>query len=106
MAKRYRYAFARQKEAEEGILALVLAGVSIFLFFVAVILACIFHGRGFAGPAMGGISFCAMLLAIYGFIQGMRGLSRQNRSHSFSTAGAVSNGVIMIGWLGLFLSGL
>ncbi len=106
MAKRYRYAFARQKEAEEGILSMILAGVSVVLFFIAVILACIFQGKGFAGPAMGGISACAMLLSIYGFIQGMRGLSKQNRSHTFSTAGAVANGVIMIGWLGLFLTGL
>ena len=106
MAKRYRYAFARQKEAEEGCLATVLAGVSVVLFVIALVISCVSGGKGAAGPVMGGMSVCAALLSVYGFIQGIRGLSHENRSHTYSKAGAVANGIIMIGWLGLYLMGV
>lgn len=106
MAKRYRYAFARQKEAEEGCLAAVLAGVSAALFVAALVISCVSGGKGAAGPVMGGMSVCAALLSVYGFIQGIRGLSHENRSHTYSKAGAVANGIIMIGWLGLYLMGV
>ena len=55
---------------------------------------------------MGGMSVCGTLLAVYGFIQGIHGLSHENRSHTYSKAGAVANGIIMIGWLGLYLMGV
>ena len=106
MAKRYRYAFARQKEAEAGCLATVLAGVSVVLFVIALVISCVSGGKGAAGPVMGGMSVCAALLSVYGFIQGIRGLSHENRSHTYSKAGAVANGIIMIGWLGLYLMGV
>lgn len=106
MAKRYRYAFARQKEAENGILSAALAGISLALFFIAVTVSCIFRGAGVSGPVIGGLSVCGMLLAVYGFIQGMRSFSAKSRSHTFSTVGSIANGVIMIGWLGLYLIGV
>ena len=106
MAKRYRYAFARQKEAEEGCLATVLAGVYVALFVIALVISCVSGGKGAAGPVMGGMSVCGTLLAVYGFIQGIHGLSHENRSHTYSKAGAVANGIIMIGWLGLYLMGV
>ena len=39
MAKRYRYAFAKKKEAQKGKLSTVLAAVSFVLFVIAVLLA-------------------------------------------------------------------
>lgn len=106
MAKRYRYAFARQKEAEEGCLATVLAGVSVALFVAAVVVSCVSGGKGAAGPVMGGMSVCAALLSVYGFIQGLKGMAHENRRHTYSKVGAVANGMIMIGWLGLYLMGV
>ena len=106
MAKRYRYAFARQKESEGGILSTALAAASLLMFLVDLILSCMFMGEGIAGPIMGGVSVCGMLLSVYGFIQGLRSLARKNRRHTYSTAGAIANGVIMVGWLCLFLLGL
>lgn len=106
MAKRYRYAFARQKEAEDGVFSAILAGVSLSLFFIAVLVSCIFRGAGVSGPVIGGLSICGILLAIYGFIQGLRSFSAKARSHTFSTVGSIANGVIMIGWLGLYLTGV
>ena len=39
MAKRYRYAFAKKREAQQGKLSAVLAAVSLGLFVTAVLLA-------------------------------------------------------------------
>lgn len=106
MAKRYRYAFAKQKEAEDGVVSTILAAVSVGIFIVAVIVYCIFQGAGVSGPIIGGMSFCAILLSVYGFIQGLHSFSAPNRSHTYSTAGSIANGIIMIGWLGLYLIGV
>ena len=60
MAKRYRYAFAKKREAQQGKLSAVLAAVSLVLFVTAVLLA--FFLQGQYGYIVGGISLCAMLL--------------------------------------------
>lgn len=44
MAKRYRYAFAKKREAQQGKLSAVLAAVSLVLFVTAVLLAFFFAG--------------------------------------------------------------
>ena len=64
MAKRYRYAFAKKREAQQGKLSAVLAAVSLVLFVTAVLLA--FFLQGQYGYIVGGISLCAMLLSVYG----------------------------------------
>lgn len=104
MAKRYRYAFAKQKEAEEGIFSLYLAGISFLLFLVALSISFLYGGNG--GLAVGIISVLAALLSIYGFIVGLKSFSAKRRSHTFSTAGSIANGLIMVGWLALFLIGV
>lgn len=106
MAKRYRYAFARQREAEGGVLSLGLAGASVLMFVIALILSCLYQGAGISGSIIGGISVCGILLALYGFIQGMRSISRGNRSHLYGTAGSIANGLFVVGWLGLYLMGM
>ena len=93
MAKRYRYAFAKKREAQQGKLSAVLAAVSLVLFVTAVLLA--FFLQGQYGYIVGGISLCAMLLSVYGFAMGLKSL-----------IGSIANGIIMIGWLGIFLMGI
>ena len=56
MAKRYRYAFAKKREAQQGKLSAVLAAVSLVLFVTAVLLA--FFLQGQYGYIVGGISLC------------------------------------------------
>ena len=55
---------------------------------------------------MGGMCVCGTLLSVYGFIQGLKGMSHEKRSHTYSKIGAVANGIIMIGWLGIYLMGV
>ena len=45
MAKRYRYAFAKKREAQQGKLSAVLAAVSLVLFVTAVLLAFFLQGQ-------------------------------------------------------------
>ena len=79
MAKRYRYAFAKKREAQQGKLSAVLAAVSLVLFVTAVLLA--FFLQGQYGYIVGGISLCAMLLSVYGFAMGLKSFSEENRTH-------------------------
>ena len=105
MAKRYRYAFAQQKQAEGGIYSVVLAVIS-FVLFLADVAVSFFLQEYVISQALIGISICAMLLAVYGFFMGMFSFSAENRIHSFCTAGAIANGLLMVGWLGLYLIGV
>ena len=104
MARRYRYAFAKKKEAEKGKLSVGLAAASFLLFLAAVLLA--FFLEGSLGYLVGGTSLFAMLLSVYGFIMGLVSFSEEERNHRTSTIGSITNGIIMVGWLGLFLMGV
>ncbi|MGI6070294.1 MAG: DUF6142 family protein [Blautia sp.] len=104
MAKRYRYSFAKLKPSPNAVLSVILAGASAALFFVSVLVS--FLTKQGAAGIIGGICIFAMLIAVYGFIQGLRSFSEKKCSHTLSTAGAIANGIIMIGWLGLFLVGV
>ena len=104
MARRYRYAFVKKKEAQKGKLSTGLAAASLILFITAVLLA--FFMNGEFGYIVGGVSLCAMLLSIYGFAMGLKSFSEENRTHRTSMIGSIANGIIMIGWLGIFLLGI
>ena len=104
MARRYRYAFAKKKEAQKGKLSTGLAAASLIFFITAVLLA--FFMNGEFGYIVGGVSLCAMLLSIYGFAMGLKSFSEENRTHRTSMIGSIANGIIMIGWLGIFLLGI
>ena len=96
MARRYRYAFAKKREAAKGKWSVGLAAASLVLFIVAVVL----------GGLIGGTGLFAMLLSAYGFALGLSSFSEENRKHRTSMIGSILNGVILVIWLGLFLSGV
>ena len=104
MAKRYRYAFTKKKEAQKGKLSTCLAAASLLLFVIAVLLS--FFLKGKFGYIVGGVSLCAMLLSIYGLTMGLKSFSEENRTHRTSMIGSIANGIIMISWLGIFLMGI
>lgn len=104
MAKRFRYAFAKKKEAAKGKWSVGLALGSLLLFVTAVLLAFFLEGK--YGFIVGGVSLFAMLLSAYGFILGLMSFSEENRNHKTSIIGSIANGIIMVGWLGIFLMGV
>lgn len=104
MAKRYRYAFVKKKEADKGKLSVGLAISSVLLFIAAVLVS--FGISEEYGFISGGISLFAMLLSIYGFIMGLSSFSEENKMHRTSIIGSISNGVIVVIWLGVYLMGV
>ena len=104
MAKRYRYAFVKKKEAGKGKLSTGLAAPSLLLFGAAVMTAFFLEGK--LGFLVGGIGLFAMLLSVYGFIMGLSSFSEEDRNHKTSIIGSIANGIIMVGWLGIFLMGV
>lgn len=104
MAKRYRYSFAKIKEARKGKLSLGLAAASVLLFAAAVVTAYALDGK--YGFIAGGICLFATLLSVYGFIMGLSSFSEEKRMHRTSMVGSILNGILMVGWLGFFLMGV
>lgn len=104
MARRYRYAFAKKKEAPKGKLSVGLSVTSFVLFLAAVLMSFLLEGR--YGFLTGGICLLAALLAVYGFIVGLTSFSGDLYMHRTSMIGSICNGLIMLAWLGFYLMGL
>lgn len=104
MAKRYRYAFTKRKEASKGKLSIGLAITSLLLLAAAICTAIYLDGQ--FGFIIGGISLFAMLVSIYGFIMGLSSFSEEDRLHRTSIIGSISNGIIVVVWLGFYLMGV
>lgn len=104
MAKRYRYSFTKKKEAGKGKLSVGLAAAS-FLLFAGVVGTALFLEESY-GFVVGGLSLFATLLSIYGFLMGLMSFSEEGKSHRTSIIGSITNGIIMIVWLGIYLMGV
>lgn len=106
MARRYRYAFALQKQAGGGVYSVILAVASFLLFVAAIVVSLILRGEAICQAVLGGLSVGAVLLALYGFVMGMVSFAAEDRNHSMCAAGAIANGLQLVGWLGLYLMGV
>ena len=104
MGKRYKYTFARKKQSEGGITSSVMALISVPLFLTGAVLSFAFQGKG--GLYLGAMGLVAIGVSVYGFITGLKSFSKENRAYTYSKVGAIANGVLMVGWLGLFLIGV
>lgn len=104
MAKRYKYATTQKQESQEGKASTIFAGISFGLFLIAIIVSFAFRGNG--GIYLGAIGVMAICFAIYGFIRGLRSFSEDDCSHTYCVIGSISNGIIVVGWLALFLIGV
>lgn len=104
MARRYRYSFAKKKEAPGGKRSVGLAAASFLLFFAAVAVSFFLENR--YEFLTGGICLFAAMLAVYGFLAGLASFSGDQYLHRTSIIGSIANGFIMLGWLGFFLMGL
>lgn len=104
MARRYRYSFAKKKEAKKGKWSVGIAVFSLLLFFAAVFVS--FWLNGQYGFVAGGICLFAALLSVYGFILGLLSFSETQCMHRTSIIGSIANGVFMAMWLGVYLIGL
>ncbi len=105
MANKKRYRFTETVRSKNGTRSCFLALTSFVLFLLDVILSFGFGGK--AGSIAGVIALVAMLFAVYGFYLGMKSFSEQNQASSVrSVLGSITSGVMAVGWLTLFLTGL
>lgn len=104
MAKRFRYAFAKKKEAGKGKLSVGLS-IASFLLFVAAVFTSLLGGEDF-GFLVGGFCVFGVLLAAYGFLMGLVSFSEENRKHFTSIIGSIINGIIVTAWIGIFFMGV
>ena len=103
MADKRKYRFVEKKDSKGGKTSLLFAVISALCFVVCVAISCLKDGN--AGPFVGAIAIGAMLLAAYGFQVGMKSFSEKDVSPSYSVVGAILSGIVLIGYLTLFLTG-
>jgi fatty acid desaturase len=104
MARRYRYAFVKKKEAKKGKESTGIAVLS-FLLFLGAVTASFLLGTEY-GALVGGLCLFAALLSVYGFILGLMSFSEEHCTHRTSIIGSIANGVFMVAWLGFYLMGV
>lgn len=104
MAKKYTYSFAKKKPSRESIVSSIMALISLLLFVAAAILSGVLGGKG--GTYLGAIGLTAICISVYGFWVGLKSFSIPDCSYRYSKIGSVANGIFMIGWFALFLSGV
>ncbi len=104
MKRKFKYSFARKKEAEGGIISSIYAGFSLGLFIVSAILS--FYLEGNAGRWIGTFGLMAILFSACGFVTGLKSFKEKDRNYRFSAIGSLLSGVFLVGWLALFLNGV
>jgi hypothetical protein len=104
MANKRRYSFIEESPSKGGALSTRFAVVSLVLFIVCIAIS--FFQQGNAGIYVGVIAMCSMLLAGYGFYVGMKSFEEKHVSPTYSVIGATLSGVVMVGYLTLFLTGI
>lgn len=103
MAKRYRYAFIKKRESRRGKLSLGLAIASVCLFLAA--MAADIWGSPIP-HLTGGLCLLGALFSLYGFFAGILSFSEKNRGNATGIGGSIACGIIVILWLGLYLTGV
>lgn len=104
MADKRRYSFIKTQSSRGGKVSIGFALASIALFIISAAVSVFFNGN--AGPVSGIIALCAMMLSAYGFYVGMKSFEEENVSPTTSVVGAILSGVVTVGWLSLFLTGI
>ena len=104
MRKERKYRFYEKPPSFGGRFALLLAGISLALLLVALILSVAQGGE--AGPAAGGAALIALLLSAYGFIAGLRSFQEKETDPRLGVIGSISSGVMLLILMAMFLSGI
>jgi len=104
MAKRFKYTSGLKPDTPGGTASVLMAVISAVLFLVAGIISYVFSGKG--GSYLGAIGLTAMLLAVCGFFIGLHSFSDKDKNHRYSTIGSLTNGVIAVIWLTVYLLGV
>ena len=104
MAKRFKYALKNKEESENGIVSTKFAAVSFGLFLFGILLSFFFRGK--AGIPLGALGWMGIAFSLYGFVKGIQSFSEVKKSHRYSVAGSILNGIFTVVWFALFLVGV
>ena len=103
MADNQKYRFLSKPVAKDGKLSIILGGVSFAIMLASIIISFFMEGKG--DNVLGALGLCAIALAFYGFILGLRGLNQKKVDHKLSFIGTVTSGLAVILWLAIFVVG-
>ena len=104
MRKGRKYRFNEKPQSQGGRSALILAGISAALFLVSVAFS--FRAGGNAGVSAGAPALIGMLLSVCSFLFGVRSFKEKDTAPGFSIVGTMAGGLVMLGWLTIFLIGI
>ena len=90
-----------KKYTKGGRIACFMALCNIIVIFLAIIIAILKKGN--AGIYVGFMMFAVLISAAVGFVIGINSFKEENKFLRFSYVGTVSNAVIWIGILGIYL---
>lgn len=96
--------FTSQRIPKEGILAIILGGVSIFIFLYLSFYSAYYRGE--AGLIIGGIGSFAFFLSLTGFFLSLRTMKKDNVFLKVPIMGVVVNMISLIIYLVLYFYGL
>ena len=103
MADNKRFRVIEKPMAKGGKASIILAGVSLALMLALIIVSFALEGKG--DHILGACGLCAIALAFYGFLLGLKGLNERKVAHRLSFIGTVFGGLVVILWLAIFFVG-
>ena len=104
MAENQRFRVIQKPMAKGAKASIVFAIVSAAVMLASIIASFLLEGKG--EHILGAIGFAAILLALYGFILGLKGLNEKKAAHRLSFIGTVASGLAVILWLAIFFVGM
>lgn len=104
MQRRHKFSSSRKPVLNESKWSIALAVVSAAAFLFCIIVSAVAGGSG--ASYIGAVGLASALLALYGCVLGIQGLSKAKTEYKRSYTGAILCGVIFVIWLAVFLSGI
>lgn len=95
--------FSNKVRPKKAYLSLVSAGLSLALMTAMIVLSVLAEGAAPLYVGAGGMA--ALALAVLGFVLAVRCFRQDNIYYGMPVAGAVLGGVLMLGWLALYVEG-
>ena len=96
--------FSRKHVTGSSVISIIFAGISLLSFIGMCIYSAV--NKGDAGPAAGIVPIFAMILDLAGIVLAYVNFRRENIKMKYVTIGAVSNALLLIFYLFLYLTGI
>lgn len=102
--KNQSFNFIKRKQSRGGKEATGLGIASIALLIAAAVVSWVMEGK--AGVYVGGMAIIGTLLAVFGFVTGMKSFREKDVSLTLSVAGTIACGLVFVVWMTMFVAGI